>query len=138
MFFATPGILFVRALLPDPGGKAREFVADEAPPTDEGAGSGFPLGANMTTLRALMTNFDIGLPLLLAASIVDVLHPAAFDLPLAGEMSARGVWLTYYAVVLPIDFLDYLRTYLVRDHFRREATRLTGLARQFRAGDEAK
>jgi hypothetical protein len=138
VFFAIPGVIFVRALLTDPGGKARDFEGDLAAPSkSSGPEGGFPLGANMTTLRALMTNFDISLLLLFAATLGDVLLGASFALPVVGAASLRAIWLVYYALILPLDFLDYLVTYIRKGHFRSEATRLVGLAHHFRPGDEA-
>ncbi len=138
IFLATPGMIFVRAILTDPEGKAREFSddVDRTSTPDPGSGGGFPLGFNVTTARALMTNFDIGLPLLLAATIGD-LFAGPFDVPLLGLASFRALWLVYYAVVLPVDFADHLFTYLRRGHFQSEVNRLVGLAHHFRVGDDA-
>jgi hypothetical protein len=132
IFLATPGIVFLRAILPD--GTSPLSPAPEEPPAEAGAatGSEFPLGLNVTTLRALMTNFDIGLPLLLAASVLD-LFVGPFELPVVGVVSLRVVWLLYYAVVLPIDFVDYVRSYLAAGHFAEESRRLARLAHRFRA-----
>jgi hypothetical protein len=138
VFLAIPGLIFVGSILKHPQGVARDFAGDLAPATAStpGGGGGFPLGLNGTTLRALLTNFDIGLLLLFAAALGD-LFLGPFELPLLGAMSLRALWLVYYAVILPIDFVDYLLTYLRRGHFRSEVTRLVGLAHHFRVGDEA-
>ena len=90
----------------------------------------FPLGANLVTLRALLTNFDIGLLLLVAACVVDLARPPFALWGVA--LSARGIWLAYYAVMLPLDFLDYVRTYLQRGHFAQETSRLAVLAHQYK------
>ena len=48
------------------------------------------------------------------------------------SLSARAVWLGYYAVVLPLDFLDYVRTYVLRGQFAQETSRLAVLAHHYR------
>jgi len=91
----------------------------------------FPLGLNLVTLRALLTNFDIGLLFLVAACVIDLARPP-FDVAGSAPLSARAVWLAYYGVVLPLDFLDYVRTYLARGHFAQETSRLATLAHHYR------
>ena len=159
MFLQLPGILFLHDVLNGQPGGSRAFrrflesidakgqaggngkahahpeptpadvrVAASAAPAK--ARPSFPLGANLVTLRALLTNFDIGLLLLVAACVVDLLRP---HFALWGvDLSARGVWLAYYALVLPLDFLDYVRTYLRRGHFAQETSRLAVLAHQYK------
>jgi hypothetical protein len=83
-----------------------------------------------------MTNFDIALLFLVAACAVDMAR-APFELG-GWILSARAAWLSFYAVVLPLDFLDYLRTYLMRGHFARETTRLATLADRYRNEPEVK
>ncbi len=86
------------------------------------------------TLRAFLTNFDIGLLLLAVATGLDSL--LATPVRAAGlEFEFRELWLGFYGLVLPLDFLDYLVTYLRRRHFSTEMTRLLGLAHHFRAQD---
>ncbi len=108
-------------------------VATVKPPRPR---SRFPLGFNVVSLRALITNFDIAMVFLVAACAIDLARPP-FELG-GWVMSARAVWLAFYAVVLPLDFLDYLRTYLMRGHFARETTRLATLADRYRNEPEAK
>jgi hypothetical protein len=141
LFVEVPGIMFVHGVITAPRGKDRAFrrYAEErdlfgggAPSatSDESGPVGFPLGFNMVTLRALATNFDIGLILLVAATAVDLaVDPIA--LPLLGPTTLRGVWMAYYGVILPLDFLDYLRTYFVSGHFPREMARMLTLAHHF-------
>ena len=160
MFLQLPGILFLHDVLNGQPGGSRAFrrflqsldakglaggngqshsepapvVVERAPAP--GAGPAiprprFPLGANLVTLRALLTNFDIGLLLLVAACIVDLARPP-FDLWGMAPLSARAVWLGYYSIILPLDFLDYVRTYLRRGHFAQETSRLAVLAHHYR------
>jgi hypothetical protein len=161
MFLQLPGILFLHDVLNgQPGGSRafRRFLqsldakglaggngqshTEPAPAPVEvrapAAGAGpviprprFPLGANLVTLRALLTNFDIGLLLLVAACIIDLARPP-FDLWGMQPLSARAVWLGYYSIILPLDFLDYVRTYLRRGHFAQETSRLAVLAHHYR------
>jgi hypothetical protein len=164
MFLQLPGILFLHDVLNgQPGGSRafRRFLqsldskgpgAGEAEPGANGgapAAAGpratdagpavprprFPLGLNLVTLRAFLTNFDIGLLLLVAACVVDLAR-GPFDVAGFAPVSARALWLAYYGVVLPLDFLDYVRTYLARGHLAQETSRLATLAHQYRQEEE--
>lgn len=133
MFLSVPDLLFVRELrsqarrgTPYNGTHAGSL---ELPPV---AKESFTVKLDTVLIRALLTNFDIGLLLLLVACALDV-TVASLTLPLLGETSYRALWLLYYGVVLPLDFLDYLVTYLRRGHFNTEMTRLVTLAHHFRA-----
>ena len=165
MFLQLPGILFLHDVLNgQPGGSRafRRFLQsidakgqavgngkaheEPAPPIVEVRAAPavappkprptFPLGPNLVTLRALLTNFDIGLLLLVAACVVDLARPT-FELWGVAPLSARALWLSYYALVLPLDFLDYVRTYLRRGHFAQETSRLAVLAHHYRHEAEA-
>lgn len=160
LFLQLPGILFLHDVLNGQPGGSRAFrrflqsidakgwgggngaahTAQPAPPAAPvrpPRPAAFPLGANLVTLRALLTNFDIAMMFLVAACAIDLVHPP-FALLGFAPLSARAVWLAYYAVALPIDFLDYLRTYLVRGHFARETSRLAALADRYRNEPEAR
>jgi hypothetical protein len=130
-----PGILFLKDVLRRNGRPPAQAVAAvrrEPDPAAAGQPSPFRLRLDLVTLRAVLTNFDISLLALCAASALDyVAEP--FSIPWLGPASFRGMWLLYYGVVLPLDFLDYLVTYLRRGHFSTEMTRLLGLAHHFRA-----
>jgi hypothetical protein len=140
-----PGILFLKDVLRrarDGGVAPRTPSAiDPRPssgaapaPASASAAEPFQLHFDLVTLRAALTNFDVGLVALSVASAID-LALGPWSLPLLGETSARGLWLTYYGVVLPLDFLDYLVTYLRRRHFSTEMARLLGLAHNFSVED---
>lgn len=141
LFLETPGIVFLKEFLRR--SRKADFIAETARPMVDrakevelgaaGAGSGgapFRLRLDLVTARALMTNFDIGLLLLLAATLAD-LAVAPFDVPMLGPVGFRGAWILYYGIILPLDFADYLRTYLLKGHFNREVTRLLALAHHF-------
>ena len=131
IFLAIPGIIFVRSVLADPGGPPERYAAARDPAPVR-RGPAFRLGINAVTLRAVMTNFDVGLAFLLAAALGDAFGPP-LSFPSVGDVTLRQLWLAYYAVVLPLDFLDYVATYLRRGHFDAEMTRLVGLAHAFDA-----
>jgi hypothetical protein len=143
IFIEVPGIVFLKEFLKP--ARAVDFIAETAQPMvqlamqsapAQGRGAPFRLRANLVTLRALMTNFDVGLLLLLAASVVD-LFVEPFRVAGFGPFTARALWLGYYGLILPIDFFDYLSTYVRTGHFSREVTRLLGLAHHFSlAADE--
>lgn len=90
----------------------------------------FQLHLDLVTLRALLTNFDVGLVLLTLACALDLVL-APFEAGPLGALDSRGVWLLYYALVLPLDFVDYLITFLRRRHFSTEMKRLLTLAHHF-------
>lgn len=140
-FLEMAGIVFLKEFLRRP--RKVEFIADSARPLVEQAlgsanesvapraapSSPFRLRLDLVTLRALMTNFDIGLLLLFAASVADAaVGPIAYG---DATLGWRSLWLLYYGVVLPLDFADYVITYLRRGHFTREATRLLAIAHNF-------
>lgn len=138
LFLETPGIVFLKEFLRR--SRKQAFIEETARPmvdgarrvelTSAGTRAPFRLRADLVTARALMTNFDVGLLLLLAATLAD-LALAPFDAPLLGPLTFRGAWILYYAVILPLDFADYVRTYLGQGHFSREVTRLLALAHHF-------
>lgn len=134
-----PGILFLkdvlrrRALEPTTlPVNPNEAVARAAKSDGAQARTPFQLRLNLMTIRALLTNFDIGLLVLTAATLFDWFGEP-FHVAGAGQVSARALWLCFYGIVLPLDFLDYLITYLRQRHFSTEMTRLLGLAHHFRA-----
>jgi len=153
VFLQIPGILFLHGVMngrpggsrafrrfvhvlgvPDAGLNGQPSVAAPSPSAAEqpaGTAPAFPLGFNLVTLRALFTNYDVGLLLLLAATLLD-LTVVPVELPLLGAVPLRGLWLLFYGCVLPLDFLDYLRTYLRAGHFASETRRLLLLAHHYR------
>ena len=135
-----PGILFLKDVLRKPGSASERLPVDAsageatAAPSALSGPRGFSLGLDLMTLRAILTNFDIGLLLLAVATGLDAFW--ATPVRAAGlELEFRELWLGFYGLVLPLDFLDYLVTYLRRRHFSTEMTRLLGLAHHFRAQD---
>jgi hypothetical protein len=140
-----PGILFLKDVLrrSRDGGAAPKTPATVQPhppstaapaAANASAAEPFQLHFDLVTLRAALTNFDVGLVALSLATALD-LALGPWNVPLLGETTARGVWLAYYGVVLPLDFLDYLVTYLRRRHFSTEMARLLGLAHNFSVED---
>jgi hypothetical protein len=90
------------------------------------------LGLDLSTLRALLTNFDVGLVFLLVATLAD-LRIAPFPLWEGGPpVTVRALWLVFYAVNLPLNFLDHVFTYVRRGHFASETERLLVLAHHYR------
>ena len=127
-----PGILFLKDVLRR--ARASESAAPaaaEPAPSPAAEGKPFQLEFDLITLRAALTNFDVGLVLLALACAIDLFAPAR-TFELAGPLTARAAWIAYYGVVLPLDFLDYLVTYLRKQHFSSEMTRLLSLAHHFR------
>jgi hypothetical protein len=94
------------------------------------SGAVFRLRLDRVTIRSLATNFDIGLALLVLASLGDMAG-ARLPFPGGGELPLRGLWLLYYGLVLPIDFIDYVRTYFKQRHFDKQMVRLLAAAHGF-------
>jgi hypothetical protein len=140
-----PGILFLKDVLRrslareadalgstgDDAGRAHSGAAPAAAATSPAESAPFQLHLDLVTLRAMLTNFDVGLVALTAATAID-LAVGPWNVAGFGDVTVRSVWLAYYAVILPLDFLDYLVTFLRRRHFSNEMTRLLSLAHHFR------
>lgn len=91
----------------------------------------FTFGRAPGLVRAVLTNFDLSILWFLAAAVVDL-----FRVPMvAGGVTfdLKCALLAFYGVVLPLDFLDRLVTYLRTDGFRKDARRLIRRAHHFRA-----
>lgn len=139
LFLDTPRLLFAKTVLAGEPGRDRSFrrffasldldLAEAEDDRPAPAPETFPLGLNLVTLRAFATNFDIGLALLVVATLVDALLSPT--LPIVGDAGLRGAWLAYYGLVLPLDFIDYLQTYLRRGHFSQQMRHLLTLAHRF-------
>ena len=72
----------------------------------------------------------VGLVLLLLACVLDLLIDPV-QAPLLGPLEARGAWLLWYGLVLPIDFVDYLRTFVRNRHFDQTMVQLLARADGF-------
>lgn len=103
-------------------------VSPKAPPKERPPQDVFHLRWSLSTLRSFLTNFDIGILFLAVASVIDVALLGSFELPLIGAANLRLLLLAFYAVVLPIDYLDWLQTYLRENRFRSEMATLLGAA----------
>jgi hypothetical protein len=69
----------------------------------------------------VLTNFDLSILMFLAASVIDLLR---VPMVIAGaEFDLKCALLAFNGVVLPLDFLDRLWTYLPIDVFLRDARR---------------
>lgn len=147
MFMAVPSLVFTGAVLGFGASGRRPWreYADDAteraalertqeqkPGQDREV---FRLRADLSTIRSFVTNFDVGLALLFVLSVVEWLFPAVNGL-LPDGWSLRFVWLGWYGVILPLDFLDYLRTYVRKGHFDDEMVRLLARAHRFRLREE--
>ena len=153
LFLEVPGILFLRGVLAGAPGGSRAFrrflgslhvggldapAAAPPAPADGDAQRAAPaqpvmrLGFDLTTVRALLTNFDVGLLFLLAATVVDLLVEPFVPWSGGPLLTARAAWLCFYALNLPLNFLDYVLTYVRRGHFASETERLLVLAHHYR------
>ncbi|MCB9897353.1 MAG: CDP-alcohol phosphatidyltransferase family protein [Planctomycetes bacterium] len=145
LFFAVPSLVFVGAVLKRSGSgdrpyrdyveaaveqARREAEAARARPAGKEVDEVFRLRFDLVTIRALGTNFDVGLLWLLLASAAD-LFVEPFQFMGLGHMTLRGMWLLYYGVVLPIDFFDYVQTYVRQGRFDRTMVQLIARAHGF-------
>jgi hypothetical protein len=149
LFFAVPSLVFVGSVLRDGASGDRPYrqyledaarcLAEQVETVSERGGAPdevFRLGFDRVTLRSLTTNFDVGLALLVLVSALDlVLEPfALFELQ---GMTCRALWLCFYGVLLPLDFIDYLRSYIGRRHFDQSMVRLLIYAHGFAVAPNA-
>ena len=81
-------------------------------------------------LRAALTNFDLSVLLFLAASIADLFVPSFLIWGM--EANFKIALLLFYGVVFPLDYFDYLQTYIRNDRFVSESRRLLRRAHHFR------
>ncbi len=116
---------FVREL--SAGSTAEELEHDGDLP---GEHEPFQLGSVPGSVRAVLTNFDLSILWFGAAAVADL-----FLLPFVVwgvPCDLKTAVLAFYAVVLPLDFLDRLQTYLRTGGFQRDARRLMRRAHHFR------
>lgn len=141
LFFAVPSLVFVGAVLRRGASGERPYseYIEEAADQVRAAGGRvegregeevFRLAFDRVTLRSMATNFDVGLALLVLASAADL---ALGEVALFGVqgLGLRALWLAWYGVVLPIDFVDYVRSYVSRRHFDQSMVRLLARAHGF-------
>jgi hypothetical protein len=90
----------------------------------------FKFGSPPGLVRAVLTNFDLSLLWFLCAAVVDLfLVPfQVWGIP----CDLKCLLLAFYGVVLPLDFLDRLVSYLRGGGFHRDARRLIRRAHHFR------
>lgn len=137
LFLGLPSIVFVGSVLGRgfsgqrpyseyvPG--ARERLEQRSAKPGEQPAEVFRLRFDLVTLRSLGTNFDVGLLLLVLASLGDLVLG---ELP--WSITLRGLWVLYYGLVLPLDFIDYVRTFVRKGHFDQQMVRLLARAHGFR------
>ena len=127
IFRDIPALLFVREVLE----RGRNVLA-ETPVEPQVAAAPpplpFHLRFDLVTLRALLTNFDVGILYLTIACTADALLPPG-GAPWVGG-SWRAVWLLYYGAILPLDFIDHLWTDLRGDRFRKQMARMSAQLRR--------
>lgn len=126
-------------LLRDPHERERfvqQFTSDAS--DDELAHAGdlpgeaqpFEFGNPLSVVRSAVTNFDLSVLYFLVAAIAD-LFVAPFDL---GGLTwdVTSLLLAFYAVVLPLEFLDRMQCYVRTGSFERESRRFLRRAHHFR------
>ncbi|MEQ8766876.1 MAG: CDP-alcohol phosphatidyltransferase family protein [Planctomycetota bacterium] len=111
----------------------RREIEPTPPPKSKPDGEVFRLRPSLSTVRCFLTNFDIAILLLAIAALIDVALLGSFELPLIGAVNLRLVLLGFYAIVLPIDYLDWLQTFIRQKRFRTEMATLLGAADEFRS-----
>jgi hypothetical protein len=109
------------------GTTAEELAVDRELPGDHAT---FQYGSFLSTVRTIVTNFDLSVLLFLAASIADLFVP---ELAIGDfHFNLKIALLVFYAVVLPLDFLDRLQTYVRTDRFHDDSRRFLRRAHHFR------
>ena len=112
-------------------------MTDEAPMTDldfdgdlPGEHKPFVFGGPLSVARSALTNFDLGALLFLVAAIAD-LFVAPFTVQ-GIPFDLKTALLVFYGIVLPLEFLDHLQTYIRADRFQAESRRILRRAHHFR------
>lgn len=90
----------------------------------------FRIGGPLSALRAVTTNFDLGLLLFFAAAILDLfVEPFAIR---GVTCDLKTILVAFYGVVLPLDFVDRMVSYVRADRFQADSRRLLRRAHGFR------
>lgn len=84
----------------------------------------------LQTLRAICTNFDLATLFFLAAALADLWVPPSIVLGLTVDL--KTMFVLFYGVVLPFDFLDRLVHHARKGRFRVECQRILRRAHHFR------
>lgn len=90
----------------------------------------FHFGSPLSVVRSAITNFDLSVLYFLLAAIVDV-----WTTPfVVGGVTwdVKTALLAFYAVVLPLDFLDHVQSYIRAGKFHHESRRILRRAHHFR------
>lgn len=127
-------------LMRTPAERARftREILEGSDPTDlerdgdlAGEGEPYKFGRFAGIARAMLTNFDLGILWFLLAATLDLfLGPWFIE---GVSIDLKCALLAFYGIVLPLDFLDRLVSYLRTGGFHAEARRLVRRAHHFRA-----
>lgn len=90
----------------------------------------FHFGSPLSVVRSAITNFDLSVLYFLIAALVDVWMSPFVVAGIACD--AKTALLAFYAVVLPLDFLDHVQSYIRADKFQRDSQRILRRAHHFR------
>lgn len=116
---------FVRQLTDDTPSHELEFDGDLP-----GEHRPFVFGGPLSVVRTALTNFDLAVIVFFVAAIVDLF---VRPLEIQGVPCNLVIALTcFYGVVLPLEFLDHLQTYIRADRFQAESRRILRRAHHFR------
>jgi hypothetical protein len=90
----------------------------------------YSFGSLLSVLRSIATNFDLSALFFLCAALLDfVVDPVVvWGVP----CDLKVILLAFYGVVLPLEFLDHLWTYIHTDRFTRESKRFLRRAHHFK------
>jgi hypothetical protein len=81
-------------------------------------------------LRTALINFDLGVLLFLAASVLDLAFEPFLIWKIQGDF--KIALLLFYGVILPLDFLDRMQGHIRGRHFLQDSRRLLRRAHHFR------
>jgi hypothetical protein len=90
----------------------------------------FVFGGPLSVARTALTNFDLAVIVFFVAALLDLFVQ---PLEIQGVACNLVMALTcFYGVVLPLEFLDHLQTYIRADRFQAESRRILRRAHHFR------
>lgn len=90
----------------------------------------FAYGSFLSVVRSMITNFDLSVIAFLGAALLDL---SIGPFQIYGVMcDAKVALLAFYGVILPLEFLDHMQTYIRADRFGSDSRRILRRAHQFR------
>jgi hypothetical protein len=96
----------------------------------------FVFGGPLSVARSALTNFDLAVIVFFVAAALDLVVEPLDVQGIACDLKIALV--CFYGIVLPLEFLDHLQTYIRADRFQVESRRILRRAHHFRIRRDGK